>query len=118
MTLEWDVPITPENAPILNYNLTYWLANESRADSVSVETPGNDTTFDLHLPLPGRSYKVVVSGRNVLGQGEETSPGVVMSVLGEVPPAPQGVSVEQEGAVATVSWQVRPLSFVLVVQCS
>ncbi len=109
------MPITPNGAPVVNYTLFYWLLNQSRQDAESVDTPSNDTTFDLLTLQPGRTYNVAVGGRNVVGLGAESSPGRVVTMLGEIPPAPEGVrvSVEREvggeGALISISWQVRPL---------
>ena len=77
-----------------------------------METPDNETTIELTVLQPGGTYNVVVSGWNLIGLGEESTPGVIMMMRGEVPPAPEGVSASVEltarqfTALLTVSWTV------------
>ena len=113
VTLKWEVHITPATVPVLNYTISYWLSRQSRDDAISIETPRNNTTFDLQTLLPGSTYNVVVGGRNVVGLGADSAPATVVTMRGEVPPAPEGVGASVvreeggEGAVLTVTWQVR-----------
>lgn len=111
-TLEWGVSLTPSHAPILNYSLTYWLQEQSRDQAVTMDTLDNETTIELRSLQPGGTYSVVVRGRNYIGLGEESSPGVIMMMRGEVPPAPGDVAASisltagKFTVLVTVSWTV------------
>lgn len=112
VVLEWGASITPAHAPLLSYSLTYWLQNQSRSQAITIETSDNYTTFELESLMPGSTYNVVVRGRNSFGLGAESAPGMGITMMGVLPPAPTGVNASvqftagREAAEVSVSWQV------------
>lgn len=108
--LQWDESTTPSYAEILNYVVTYWLQNQTRDMAVTATSPGNGTVLELRELAPGSRYNVVVQGTNIIGRGDESPVGEIMTTVGEVPPVPASVDavVRRVGRETTirVSWMV------------
>ncbi len=79
--------------------------------AVTVGTPDNETNFDFVGLSHNSEYSVVVQGRNSLGLGGESRPGMFTTALGESPPAPSDVDADVlmedvEGVMVNVTWTV------------
>ena len=105
--VQWDVFMTPTYAEILEYVVTYWLANHPH---IMTNVSDNSTMLELRDLEPGSHYFVVVQGINSFGQGSESVVGEVETDVGEVTPIPGAVDaiVRRVGAesIIEVTWTV------------